>query len=195
MALKRYLFWGYTRNSVEEVLSNYESQIQDMEYDLQNQATTIEQLKEELRRAKSEEELIREAIVDAKALSRQIIQEAQQKADSLMSYVEESIGDQLNQVKTNLHYLKDHKQAILSQEEIVREEMRRTLDLYLQLIEKSSQKLSEQSRVFDTGVETIEHGVLKVQNILDFESIKNKSLKINQSQVQVSPISEAKGMQ
>lgn len=59
MALKRYLFWGYTRNSVEEVLSNYESQIQDMEYDLQNQATTIEQLKEELRRAKSEEELIR----------------------------------------------------------------------------------------------------------------------------------------
>lgn len=46
MALKRYLFWGYTRNSVEEVLSNYESQIQDMEYDLQNQATTIEQLKE-----------------------------------------------------------------------------------------------------------------------------------------------------
>lgn len=69
-------FFGYTKQSVNAAIEALEMEARQLKAEVKEQDEQILQLTEAINNTKAEEELIREAIIDAKQLSHRLVNEA-----------------------------------------------------------------------------------------------------------------------
>ncbi|HEL2051524.1 TPA: DivIVA domain-containing protein [Streptococcus suis] len=176
MRFKKYLFWGYTQKSVDEVFKWMKEKIHILEELVIERDLEIDRLRNQLKRAKAEEVLIKEAIIDARALSKKLIEEARNEADSLMSTVETDMADNFNRIEQKISHIKGLREHYFVSEKKMQEELRATLNRYLDAIDKNSVEWSEQNTLLESELQRTEEAVGNFQNIIQFSRQKRLDL-------------------
>lgn len=94
MSKLKHTLIGYTSQSVRESIAELEDEIRQLKTERDSQQVKIQELRLTLRKSESEAELIREAVVDAKNLSRRLVREAKERATEMLFEAEQNIDRQ-----------------------------------------------------------------------------------------------------
>ncbi|HFI0695864.1 TPA: hypothetical protein ACGO4F_001981 [Streptococcus suis] len=176
MRIKKYLFWGYTQKSVDEAIKWMKEKIHILEDLVIERDLEIDRLRNQLKRAKAEEELIKEAILDARTLSKKMLEEARNEANSLMSTVETDMVDNFNRIEQKISHIKGLREHYFVSEKKMQEELRAILNQYLDVIDKNSVEWSEQNTLLESELRRTEEAVGNFQNIIQFSRQKRLDL-------------------
>ena len=101
--LKKSLFFGYSRSSVHAVINEFKSQVRELEIRNSQLLQTIEDLK-------NKEQLISEAIVEAKRVSIGIVSEAEVHSEQLVN----EVNNRIEKSEEELEHLEATKQDIMN---------------------------------------------------------------------------------
>ena len=107
--IRKSLF-GYHKKEVEDLVEKLEKDKELLKQELTGKSEAIEQLNAQLYKYRSQEELISESIIDAKQLSKQLVEEAKQQATEMIDAANKTISDEFerfNQTMDTLNGLFD----------------------------------------------------------------------------------------
>lgn len=130
MRTLRYSLWGYNTREVGESISDLEEEIRQLRDQNASQVRELDDLRNQLRKSKAEEELIREAIVDAKHLSKRLVREAKEKATELLFEAEKDITEQFEDFDKSLKTLNSLREHLVNQKANLEQELKDTLERY-----------------------------------------------------------------
>lgn len=130
---KRSLF-GYNVRQVEEAFRTLTAELNQLKTAKEQQSKEIEDLTAQLRKVKAEEELIRDAIIDAKHLSKRLVREAKEQATEMLFEAERDISQQFVQFEQNMTSLKDMHQRIVTQKHALKQELEATIERYRDMV-------------------------------------------------------------
>lgn len=135
--IKRSLF-GYNKKEVDGLILNLERENNRLKQELLGKNEAIEQLNAQLYKYQSQEELISEAIIDAKKLSKQLLDEAKQQATEMIDTANKSISDEFERFNRTMKTLNELKNKVIAQKTELSKELQEVLLRY-----KSAFKNSE----------------------------------------------------
>ena len=135
--IKRSLF-GYNKKEVDDLILSLERENNRLKQELLGKTEAIEQLNAQLYKYHSQEELISEAIIDAKKLSKQLLDEAKQQATEMIDTANKSISDEFERFNRTMKTLNELKNKVIAQKTELSKELQEVLSRY-----KSAFKNSE----------------------------------------------------
>ncbi len=135
--IKRSLF-GYNKKEVDGLILNLERENNRLKQELLGKNEAIEQLNAQLYKYQSQEELISEAIIDAKKLSKQLLDEAKQQVTEMIDTANKSISDEFERFNRTMKTLNELKNKVIAQKTELSKELQEVLLRY-----KSAFKNSE----------------------------------------------------
>ena len=135
--IKRSLF-GYNKKEVDGLILNLERENNRLKQELLGKNEAIEQLNAQLYKYQSQEELISEAIIDAKKLSKHLLDEAKQQATEMIDTANKSISDEFERFNRTMKTLNELKNKVIAQKTELSKELQEVLLRY-----KSAFKNSE----------------------------------------------------
>lgn len=135
--IKRSLF-GYNKKEVDGLILSLERENNRLKQELLGKTESIEQLNAQLYKYQSQEELISEAIIDAKKLSKQLLDEAKQQATEMIDTANKSISDEFERFNRTMKTLNELKNKVIAQKTELSKELQEVLSRY-----KSAFKNSE----------------------------------------------------
>ena len=135
--IKKSLF-GYNKKEVDDLILSLERENNRLKQELLGKNEAIEQLNAQLYKYQSQEELISEAIIDAKKLSKQLLDEAKQQATEMIDTANKSISDEFERFNRTMKTLNELKNKVIAQKTELSKELQEVLLRY-----KSAFKNSE----------------------------------------------------
>ena len=127
--IKRSLF-GYNKKEVDGLILNLERENNRLKQELLGKHEAIEQLNAQLYKYQSQEELISEAIIDAKKLSKQLLDEAKQQATEMIDTANKSISDEFERFNRTMKTLNELKNKVIAQKTELSKELQEVLSRY-----------------------------------------------------------------
>lgn len=134
--IKRSLF-GYNKKEVDGLILNLERENNRLKQELLGKTESIEQLNAQLYKYQSQEELISEAIIDAKKLSKQLLDEAKQQATEMIDTANKSISDEFERFNRTMKTLNELKNKVIAQKTELSKELQEVLLRYKSAFENS----------------------------------------------------------
>ena len=134
--IRRSLF-GYKKREVDDLISRLEGEKAHLKQELEGKSEMIEQLNAQLHKFRSQEELVREAIIDAKQLSKRLVEEAKQEAIELLCDANKTISDEFARFNQSMETLNGIKNRVVAQKEELSKELQETLRRYKEAFENS----------------------------------------------------------
>lgn len=134
--IKRSLF-GYNKKEVDGLILNLERENNRLKQELLGKNEAIEQLNAQLYKYQSQEELISEAIIDAKKLSKQLLDEAKQQATEMIDTANKSISDEFERFNRTMKTLNELKNKVIAQKTELSKELQEVLLRYKSAFENS----------------------------------------------------------
>ena len=134
--IRRSLF-GYNKKEVDDVISSLEGDKERLKQELEGKAQMIEELNVQLHGFRSQEEIISEVIIDAKQLSKRLVEEAKQEATELLCDANKTISDEFARFNQSMETLNGIKNRVVAQKEELSKELQETLRRYKEAFENS----------------------------------------------------------
>ena len=134
--IKRSLF-GYNKKEVDGLILNLERENNRLKQELLGKTESVEQLNAQLYKYHSQEELISEAIIDAKKLSKQLLDEAKQQATEMIDTANKSISDEFERFNRTMKTLNELKNKVVAQKTELSKELQEVLLRYKSAFENS----------------------------------------------------------
>lgn len=134
--IKRSLF-GYNKKEVDDLILSLERENNRLKQELLGKTESIEQLNAQLYKYHSQEELISEAIIDAKKLSKQLLDEAKQQATEMIDTANKSISDEFERFNRTMKTLNELKNKVIAQKTELSKELQEVLLRYKSAFENS----------------------------------------------------------
>ena len=134
--IRKSLF-GYHKEEVEDLVEKLEQENKILKQELTGKSESIEQLNAQLYKYRSQEESISEAIIDAKQLSKQLVEEAKQQATEMMDAANKTISDELERFNQTMKTLNELKEKVVAQKTELSKELQETLLRYKNAFENS----------------------------------------------------------
>lgn len=134
--IKRSLF-GYNKKEVDDLILSLERENNRLKQELLGKTESIEQLNAQLYKYQSQEELISEAIIDAKKLSKQLLDEAKQQATEMIDTANKSISDEFERFNRTMKTLNELKNKVIAQKTELSKELQEVLLRYKSAFENS----------------------------------------------------------
>ncbi|HEM2816033.1 TPA: DivIVA domain-containing protein [Streptococcus suis] len=171
--MRKSLF-GYHSRDVDQQVEMLEKEVRELRRQCLEQEGLISDLKEQLRRAKMEEDLIKEAIVDAKHLSKRLVQEAKEQATEIIYDAEKQITDQFDQFDRTMTTLNGLKDKVLAQKDDLTKELNETLDRYKRVInEEDSQNFQLIDEAMEDTIQQSEEIVKASKQVIFLPKVKD----------------------
>lgn len=127
--IKKSLF-GYNKKEVDDLILSLERENNRLKQELLGKNEAIEQLNAQLYKYQSQEELISEAIIDAKKLSKQLLDEAKQQATEMIDTANKSISDEFERFNRTMKTLNELKNKVIAQKTELSKELQEVLSRY-----------------------------------------------------------------
>ena len=127
--IKKSLF-GYNKKEVDDLILRLERENNRLKQELLGKNEAIEQLNAQLYKYQSQEELISEAIIDAKKLSKQLLDEAKQQATEMIDTANKSISDEFERFNRTMKTLNELKNKVIAQKTELSKELQEVLSRY-----------------------------------------------------------------
>ena len=127
--IKKSLF-GYNKKEVDDLILSLERENNRLKQELLGKNEAIEQLNAQLYKYQSQEELISEAIIDAKKLSKQLLDEAKQQATEMIDTANKSISDEFDRFNRTMKTLNELKNKVIAQKTELSKELQEVLSRY-----------------------------------------------------------------
>ena len=134
--IKKSLF-GYNKKEVDDLILSLERENNRLKQELLGKTESIEQLNAQLYKYQSQEELISEAIIDAKKLSKQLLDEAKQQATEMIDTANKSISDEFERFNRTMKTLNELKNKVIAQKTELSKELQEVLLRYKSAFENS----------------------------------------------------------
>lgn len=134
--IKRSLF-GYNKKEVDGLILSLERENNRLKQELLGKTESIEQLNAQLYKYRSKEELISEAIIDAKQLSKQLVEEAKQQATEMIDVANKTISDEFERFNQTMRTLNELKDKVVAQKIELSKELQGLLLRYKNAFENS----------------------------------------------------------
>lgn len=122
--LKKFLLFGYSQDSVHTVINELKTQIRDLE--IRNL-----QLHEKIEEYTKKELLISETMIEAKRVSRQMVEDAEAQSNHLLS----QMSDRIEKSNEELHQLEVTRQDIMNCTEYIKQELKQLLENQIMMID------------------------------------------------------------
>lgn len=162
-------FLGYNAHNVDEMIQSLKSELRYLQRENERQAQQIEDLTQELRKAKAEQELIGDAVIDAKHLSKRLVREAKEQATEMLFVAELDIKEQFAQFEQSMSTLKAMRDNIVQQKELLKNEIEEMIMRYrsalLDVVEKDT-NVEQLSLTIDTQFEEIEEVMTATKQVI-----------------------------
>ena len=134
--IRKSLF-GYHKKEVEALVKKFEKDNELLKQELTGKSEAIEQLSAQLYKYRSQEELISESIIDAKKLSKQIVEEAKQQATEMIDAANKTISDEFERFNQTMKTLNESKDRVVAQKTELSKELQELLLRYKNAFENS----------------------------------------------------------
>ena len=134
--IRKSLF-GYHKKDVEDLVEKLEQENKILKQELTGKLETIEQLNAQLYKYRSQEELISESIIDAKQLSKQLVEEAKQQATEMIDAANKTISDEFERFNQTMDTLNEMKNKVVAQKTELSKELQELLLRYKNAFEIS----------------------------------------------------------
>ena len=134
--IRKSLF-GYHKKEVEDLVRKLEKDKELLKQELTGKSETIEQLNAQLYKYRSKEELISEAIIDAKQFSKQLVEEAKQQATEMIDAANKTISDEFERFNQTMDTLNEMKNKVVAQKTELSKELQELLLRYKNAFEIS----------------------------------------------------------
>lgn len=157
----RHSLFGYNTREVNDSIKALKEDLRYLKGENEKYVRQIEELTLQLRKSKAEEELIRDAIVDAKHLSKRLVREAKEQATEILFEAERDINDQFVQFEQSMSSLKVLRDTIVRQKQELKKELVATIDRYRNVVEEVDQT----SYQFDHIEEVIEENFQEAEEV------------------------------
>ncbi|MFA9414233.1 DivIVA domain-containing protein [Streptococcus sp. E29BA] len=154
---RRSLF-GYKVRDVDKAVKFLKAELRQLKQQNDEYLRQIKHLTDELRKAKAEEELIRDAIIDAKHLSKRLVREAKEQATEMLFEAERDINKQFVQFEENMSVLKHMHANIVSQKQALKQELETTIDRYKEMVgtvDQGAERFDRLQQNMTTGLEQV----------------------------------------
>ena len=161
--IRRSLF-GYHKKEVEDLVKKLEQENKLLKQELTGKSEAIEQLNAQLYKYRSQEELISESIIDAKQLSKQLVEEAKQQATEMIDAANKTISDEFERFNQTMDTLNEMKNKVVAQKAELSKELQELLLRYKNAFETS------ETEDFTRIKEHLEEGIAQSEKA--FESSK-----------------------
>ena len=129
--LRKTFLFGYSKSSVEAVISEMKQKYKSEIFELKNKVAELER---EVVKYQEKEQFISDALVDSKRIARDILVDTEVKAKELMEETQEDITKRLNFTEAKIRELENVKRAIVDHEEFMKIELRQLFNRHLDLI-------------------------------------------------------------
>ena len=159
--IRKSLF-GYHKKEVEDLVKKLEKEKDLLKQELTGKTEAIEQLNAQLYKYRSQEESISEAIIDAKQLSKQLVEEAKQQATEMMDAANKTISDELERFNQTMKTLNELKEKIVAQKTELSKELQEVLLRYKNAFENS--ETEDFARIKEHLEEEITHSEKTFEN-------------------------------
>ncbi|MTB64774.1 hypothetical protein GGG87_07175 [Streptococcus sp. zg-86] len=133
--LRKTLFWGYSRASVNELIQEMNHERERLNDTLKHKEEIIADMKEQVTRYQSKELLVSEVIIEAKDLAKNIIKDAHKEASDIRSSTEKEIAERLSEFELSMAELEAIKREIVTQETVLKSELKGVLQKHLEVLD------------------------------------------------------------
>ena len=157
----RKTLFGYRPREVEEKLALLDKEICELRNKNAAQEQTIAEMKDKLKQAEKDEEVIKEAIIDAKHLSKRLVREAKEQAADMLQDAEKQIQEQFAQFAITMATLTDLKNKVIAQKNELTKELNDTLYRYTTVLKQ------DESNSFDAIVDDMESSIQETEKIVE----------------------------
>ena len=130
-------FFGYNQKEVDDLVLSLERENDRLKQELLGKTEAIEQLNAQLYKYHSKEELISEAIIDAKKLSKQLVEEAKEQATEMIDAANKTISDEFERFNQTMKTLNELKNKVIAQKTELSKELQEVLLRYKNAFENS----------------------------------------------------------
>ena len=134
--IRRSLF-GYDKKEVEAFVKSLEKENEKLKKELVEKNETTDQLRAQVQKFRSKEELISESIIDAKLLSKQLVDEAKQQATDMINAANQTIADEFERFNQTMRTLNELKEKVVAQKTELSKELQELLLRYKNAFENS----------------------------------------------------------
>ena len=164
--IRRSLF-GYKKREVDDLISRLEGEKAHLKQELEGKSEMIEQLNAQLYKYRSQEELISESIIDAKQLSKQLVEEAKQQATEMIDAANKTISDEFERFNQTMDTLNEMKNKVVAQKAELSKELQELLLRYKNAFETSEtedftrikehleEEITQSEKVFESSKQVI----------------------------------------
>ena len=164
--IRKSLF-GYHKKDVEDLVEKLEQENKILKQELTGKSEAIEQLNAQLYKYRSQEELISESIIDAKQLSKQLVEEAKQQATEMIDAANKTISDEFERFNQTMDTLNEIKNKVVAQKVELSKELQEILLRYKNAFENSEtedfsrikghleEELTHSEKVFENSKQVI----------------------------------------
>lgn len=164
--IRRSLF-GYHKKEVEDLVKKLEQENKLLKQELTGKSEAIEQLNAQLYKYRSQEELISESIIDAKQLSKQLVEEAKQQATEMIDAANKTISDEFERFNQTMDTLNEMKNKVVAQKAELSKELQELLLRYKNAFETSEtedftrikehleEEITQSEKVFESSKQVI----------------------------------------
>lgn len=157
----RKTLFGYRPREVEEKLALLDKEVCELRNKNAAQEQTIAEMKDKLKQAEKDEEVIKETIIDAKHLSKRLVREAKEQAADMLQDAEKQIQEQFAQFAITMATLTDLKNKVIAQKNELTKELNDTLYRYTTVLKQ------DESNSFDAIVDDMESSIQETEKIVE----------------------------
>lgn len=157
----RKTLFGYRPREVEEKLALLDKEICELRNKNAAQEQTIAEMKDKLKQAEKDEEVIKETIIDAKHLSKRLVREAKEQAADMLQDAEKQIQEQFAQFAITMATLTNLKNKVIAQKNELTKELNDTLYRYTTVLKQ------DESNSFDAIVDDMESSIQETEKIVE----------------------------
>ena len=159
--------FGYHKKEVEDLVRKLEKEKELLKQELTGKSEAVEQLNAQLYKYRSQEELISESIIDAKQLSKQLVEEAKQQATEMIDAANKTISDEFERFNQTMDTLNEIKNKVVAQKVELSKELQEILLRYKNAFENSEtedfsrikghleEELTHSEKVFENSKQVI----------------------------------------
>lgn len=164
--IRRSLF-GYDKKEVEAFVKSLEKENEKLKKELVEKNETTDQLRAQVQKFRSKEELISESIIDAKLLSKQLVDEAKQQATDMINAANQTIADEFERFNQTMRTLNELKEKVVAQKTELSKELQELLLRYKNAFENSEtedftrikehleEEIAQSEKVFESSKQVI----------------------------------------
>lgn len=166
-----------------------DARITALEMDLKREQDKVAEFKNRVAKTEEKEEFINQALVDAKSLSKRIIEEAQMKADTITMEIENDARSRLTEFEVSMQQLSGIEAKIISQEHQLREELKEVLNRYADMIDNmDTTQFNALQTSLDEQFDLVEEKVKNSKTMIVFPKLDKHAAKAPTQAVDDTPV-------